>query len=115
MSVSLSDQYVLLLEKVVEENRALREQVKQMAENEKTVIGDLHKKIDDLKTANCSQSRPARQTGTSLRVPKMCRVCFCCLYIACNVNILYSRVFWFHVYISIYGSRAGLFNFKRKC
>ena len=69
MSVSLSDHYVLLLEKVVEENRALREQVKQMAENEKTVIGDLHQKINDLKTANCllaNQSRCARQTGTSL-------------------------------------------------
>lgn len=86
-----------------------------MAENKKTVIGDLHKKIGDLNTANCSQSRTARQTGTSLRVPKMCRVCYCMFlsaYIACNVNILYSRVCWFHVYTSIYGS-LRLFSFKR--
>lgn len=75
MNVSMSDHYVLLLEKVVEENKALREQVKTMAEKDKTSLEDLHKKIDCLKTASVSSKR-VRQTGPStINVPKMCRVC----------------------------------------
>ena len=71
----MSDHYVLLLEKVLEENKALREQMKQMADNKKTVLGELHQKIDNLKSVNLS--RRVRQTGPSLLVPKMCRVCLC--------------------------------------
>ncbi len=55
----MSDHYVLLLERVVEENKALREQMKQMADNEKAVLGDLHKKID------CLQSQKLFKTYTS--------------------------------------------------
>ena len=44
MSVAMSD-HVLLLEKVVAENKALWEQMKQMADNDKRILGDLHKKI----------------------------------------------------------------------
>ena len=78
--VSISDHYVLLLEKVIEENKALREQVKTMADTDKVALDDLHKKIDNIRTANQSAapSRRVRQTGpsASVRVPKMCRVCF---------------------------------------
>jgi uncharacterized protein YoxC len=72
MSVSMSDHYVMLLEKVVEENKALREQVTAIVSKDKTALEDLHKKIDSLKTT----SKRVRQTGPSTtRVPKMCRVC----------------------------------------
>ena len=64
----MSDHYVLLLERVVKENEALREQMTQMADNEKAVLGDLHKKIDSLQSLSTSSRRP-RQTGPSLRIP----------------------------------------------
>jgi hypothetical protein len=72
MIVSMSDLYVMLLEKVLEENKALREQVTAIVNKDKTALKDLHKKIDCLKTT----SKRARQTGPSTtRVLKMCRVC----------------------------------------
>ena len=43
MSVAMSDHYLLLLENVVKENKALREQIKQMADHEKAVLGYLQK------------------------------------------------------------------------
>ncbi|CAB3977786.1 Hypothetical predicted protein, partial [Paramuricea clavata] len=53
MSVSMSDHYVMLLEKVVEENKALREQVTAIVNKDKTALeDDLHKKIDCLKTTS---------------------------------------------------------------
>ena len=73
MSVAMSDHYVLLLENVVKENKALREQIKQMADHEKAVLGDLHKKIDCMQAQN--SSRLARPTGPSIRIPKLCKVC----------------------------------------
>lgn len=73
MSVAMSDHYVLLLENVVKENKALREQVKQMADREKAVLGDLHKKIDCMQAQN--SSRRVRPTGPSIRIPKLCKVC----------------------------------------
>ena len=73
MAASMPDHYVLLLEKVVAENKALREKVTIMSNNDKQTLSELHKKIDSLKAT--SSSKRVRQTGgSSTRVPKMCRV-----------------------------------------
>jgi hypothetical protein len=100
--VSLSDQYVLLLNDVVKENKALRDKIDQNITLEQNTMRDLANKIDNLdgKIASLGERRgQVRQTGGGrIPVPKMCSVSI--LYIfnfvyqtlspmanACKINV----------------------------
>ena len=76
--VSLSDQYVLLLNDVVKENKALRDKIDQNITLEQNTMRDLTNKIDNLdgKIASLGERRgQVRQTGGGrIPVPKMCSV-----------------------------------------
>ena len=48
MAVSLSDQYVLLLQNVVNENRLLREQMKNTVDQTKSSLEEIKKKVDNI-------------------------------------------------------------------
>ena len=77
MAVSLSDQYVLLLQNVVNENRLLREQMKNTVDQTKSSLEEIKKKVDNIENLPPGRNR-VRQTGParSIRVPKLCRVSF---------------------------------------
>ena len=81
--VSLSDQYVLLLNDVVKENQAVRENLAQTygSTNDQRALKDLANKVDilDAKISNLTEhERPVRQTGGArIKVPKMCSVSMC--------------------------------------
>lgn len=79
MDVSLSDQYVLLLQNVVQENRLLREQLKTTVNETKSSIEDMKNKVDKMDNLSTSTARRVRQTGPirAIRVPKLCRVSIC--------------------------------------
>ena len=64
----MSDHYVMLLEKVVEENKALREQVTAIVSKDKTALEDLHKKIDCLKTTSKCETDGAINDACSKNV-----------------------------------------------
>jgi DNA repair exonuclease SbcCD ATPase subunit len=84
--VSLSDQYVLLLNDVIKENKAVREKLEQTSESssesatvdQSRALKDLANKVDSLNTKISKlteRGRPVRQTGGArLQVPKMCSV-----------------------------------------
>lgn len=76
--VSLSDQYVLLLNDVVKENKALREKLDQSVLREQNALKELGNKLDSLdgKLSTLSeQRRRAKHTGGGkIPVPKMCSV-----------------------------------------
>ena len=76
MAVSLSDQYVLMLQNVVNENRLLREQMKNTVDQTKSSLEKI-KKVDNSENLPPGRNR-VRQTGParSIRVPKLCRVSF---------------------------------------
>ena len=70
MAVSLPDQYVLLLQNVVNENRLLRKQMKNTVDQTKS--SEEVKKIDNIENLPAGRSR-IRQTGPvrSVRVHKL--------------------------------------------
>ena len=73
-NVALSDQYVLLLQNVVEENRLLREQLSNTVTNNENALKDIKTQMDILARTNTG-SRRARQTGQNKQnVPKACSV-----------------------------------------
>lgn len=74
MDVSLPDQYVLLLQNVVDENKLLREQMKQTIEQGKNSLEEIKKKVDTFATSSALPSRRVRQTGRPIRVPRICSV-----------------------------------------
>jgi hypothetical protein len=76
MAVSLPDQYVLLLQKVIDENRLLREQVKSTVDTTNSSIEVIKKKVDSFDNVLAAPSRRVRHTGPAkpIRVPKLCRV-----------------------------------------
>ena len=76
--VSLSYQYVLLLNDVVKENKALREKLDQTVLREQNALKEFQNKLDSLdgKLATFGeQRRGAKHTGGGkIPVPKMCSV-----------------------------------------
>jgi hypothetical protein len=73
-NVSLSDQYVLLLQNVVQENRLLREQLSNTVSSNESALNDIKTQMDILVRTNTS-SRRVRQTGQNTqKVPKACSV-----------------------------------------
>ena len=73
-NVALSDQYVLLLQNAVEENRLLREQLSNTVTNNENALKDIKMQMDILARTNTG-SRRARQTGQNKQnVPKACSV-----------------------------------------
>jgi tetrahydromethanopterin S-methyltransferase subunit G len=77
--VSLSDQYILLLNDVVKENKALREKLDQCIATDQDSLRELKTKLDEMdnKISNFgAQRRHVRQTGGGkIPIPKMCSVC----------------------------------------
>ena len=75
MDLSLPDQYVLLLQNVVEENRLLRQQISQTIEAGQSSSQEINLKVDNLAAASRARAtNRARQTGRPIRVPRMCSV-----------------------------------------
>ena len=73
-NVSLSDQYVLLLQNVVEENRLLREQLSNTVTSNENALEDIKRQMGTLARTNTS-SRRVRLTGQNRQnVPKACSV-----------------------------------------
>ena len=73
-NVSLPDQYVLLLQNVVEENRLLRQQLSSTVTNNENALKDIKTQMDILARTSTS-SRRVRQTGQNTQnVPKACSV-----------------------------------------
>ena len=73
-NVALSDQYVLLLQNVVEENRLLREQLSNNVTNNENALKDIKTQMDILARTNTG-SRRVGQTGQNKQnVPKACSV-----------------------------------------
>ncbi|CAB3991969.1 Hypothetical predicted protein [Paramuricea clavata] len=77
--VSLSDRYVLLLNDVVNENKAVREKLEQTSASttiDQRALKDLANKVDNLDakiSKLAERGRPVRQTGGArIQVPKMC-------------------------------------------
>jgi hypothetical protein len=75
MAVSLSDEYVLLLQSVVEENKLLREELKKSVEDTKLSIQGMKTKVEKINNISVG-ARKVRQTGPvrAVRAPKLCRV-----------------------------------------
>ena len=75
MDVSLSDEYVLLLQNVVDENKALREKIEQQSSETKSSLNEIKAKMNEMGSRTPARSsRPARQCRGPTRVPKICRV-----------------------------------------
>ena len=75
-NVSLPDQYVLLLQNVVEENRLLRQQLSSTVTSNENALKDIKTQMDILARTSTS-SRRVRQTGQNKQnVPKACSVHF---------------------------------------
>lgn len=79
MAVSLSDHYVVLLQKVVDESKSLHDEVKGDKAQDRAALRDISEKVDNLsaRVDRIIHSRPAsrvRQTGGAIKVPKMCSV-----------------------------------------
>ena len=77
-NVSLSDNYVLLLQETIKESRVLRVQVSQReekADEVKSKVELLFTKVDELceKVSDSSRKRK-RSTSLSVKVPRQCRV-----------------------------------------
>ena len=73
-NVSLPDQYVLLLQNVVEENRLLRQQLLSTVKSNENALKDIKMQMDILARTSTS-SRRVRQTGQNKQnVPKACSV-----------------------------------------
>ena len=74
--ISLPDQYVLLLQDVVNENRRLREQMIETAERSEFAFRSLENKMDNHMMAQTGGGRRAvRHTGQKRQiVPKACSV-----------------------------------------
>jgi hypothetical protein len=71
---SLPDQYVLLLQNVVEENRLLRDQMANTISNNENALKSIEAKMDILSRTNAT-GRRVRQTGQNKqKVPKACSV-----------------------------------------
>ena len=69
-NVSLPDQYVLLLQNVVEENRLLRQQLSSTVTSNENALKDIKMQMDILARTSTS-SRRVRQTGQNKQnVPK---------------------------------------------
>ena len=77
MAISLSDQYVLLSQNVVNKNRLLREQMKNTVDQTKSSLDEIKKKVDNIENLPLGRNRVC-QTGParSILVPKLCRVSF---------------------------------------
>ena len=64
MDLSLPDQYVLLLQNVVEENRLLRQQTSQTIEAGQSSLQEINLKVDNLAAASRARAtNRVRQTG----------------------------------------------------
>ena len=76
MAVLLSDQYVLLLQNVVEKNKPLREQLQKCVQETKSCIEDMKSKADKIDNLSAGGGRRIHQTGPvkDICVPKLCRV-----------------------------------------
>ena len=73
-NVSLPDQYVLLLQNVVEENRLLRQQLLSTVKSNENALKDIKMQMDILARTSTSFRR-VRQTGQNKQnVPKACSV-----------------------------------------
>ena len=73
-NVSLSDQYVLLLQNVVEENRLLREQMSNAVANSEKSLNDIKEQMSVMAQTSTGRVR-AKQTGQNTpKVPKACSV-----------------------------------------
>lgn len=73
--VNLTDRYVLLLNDLVKENRALNKEVENSTTKNEERITSLVSKIDNLHAKLNAPSRRVRQTGGGrLRVPRLCSV-----------------------------------------
>ena len=70
MAVSLLDQYVLLLQNVVNENRLLRGEMKNTVDQTKSSLEEIKKKVHSIENLPAGRNR-VRQTGPvrSIRVP----------------------------------------------
>ena len=73
-NVSLPDQYVLLLQNVVEENRLLRQQLSSTVTSNENALKGIKMQMDILARTSTSFRR-VRQTGQNMQnVPKACSV-----------------------------------------
>ena len=75
MDLPLPDQYVLLLQNVIEENRLLRQQISQTIEAGESSLQEINLNVDNLAAASHARATNCvRQTGRPIRVPRMCSV-----------------------------------------
>lgn len=81
--VSLSDQYVLLLQETIKESRVLRDQMSQKDQDTDAKFErQLSEKIDKDSSPSCTKGK--RKRGSSIQVPKQCRV-------SRQFNVVYYR------------------------
>ena len=74
MDLSFPDQYVLLLQIVVQENRLLRQQISQTMEAGQSSLQEINLKVDNLAVVFRSRATNCvRQTGRPIRA-RMCSV-----------------------------------------
>lgn len=77
--VSLSDQYVLLLQETIKESRVLRDQMSQKDQDTNAKLERLLNKVEELnekidKDSSPSCTKGKRKRGSSIQVSKQCRV-----------------------------------------
>ena len=89
--VSLSDQYVLLLQETIKESRVLRDQVSQKDQDTNAKLERLLNKVEELSEKIEKDSSPScmkgkRKRSASIQVPKQCRV-------STQFNVVYYRPF----------------------
>lgn len=76
--ISLSDQYVLLLNNVVEENKALQTKINEVHSADQETLKDIANKMEALSSKvsllESGKGRRPRQSSVGIRVPKQCSV-----------------------------------------
>lgn len=72
----ISDHYVTLLERVIDENRKLREAVKDKESSQQKILEDLSSKLNERgEEDDREKTRPSRRRSrTKVTVPSLCRV-----------------------------------------